>query len=103
MHGETYNYCYVSKKRWDYCTPSKDPGQDPHCILKTYHLLWIGCIIAVFIAICIFYCRKKYQIQSAEVQQRHQRVEGADYARALQDYASERSQTGEARQVATHV
>ena len=67
MHGENYNYCYVSKKRWDYCTPSKDAGQDPHCILKTYHLLWIGCIIAVFIAICIFYCRKKYQIQSAEV------------------------------------
>ena len=67
MHGENYNYCYVSKKRWDYCTPSKDAGQDPHCVLKTYHLLWIGCIIAVFIAICIFYWRKKYQIQSAEV------------------------------------
>ena len=67
MHGENYNYCYVSKKRWDYCTPSKDAGQDPHCFLKTYHLLWIGCIIAVFIAICIFYCRKRYQIQSAEV------------------------------------
>ena len=67
MHGGNYNYCYVSKNEWDYCTPSQDTGQDPHCFPKTYHLLWIGCIIAVFIAICIFYCRKKYHIPRAEV------------------------------------
>ena len=69
MHGGNYNYCYVSKNKWDwdYCTPSQDTGQDPHCFPKTGHLLWIGCIIAVFIAICIFYCRKKYHIPRAEV------------------------------------
>ena len=71
IHGGNYNYCYVSKNEWDYCTPSQDTGQDPHCFPKTYHLLWICCIIAVFIAICIFYCRKKYakkyQIPRAEV------------------------------------
>ena len=61
MHGGNYNYCYVSKNEWDYCIPSQDTGQDPHCFPKTYHLLWIGCIIAVFIAICIFYCHKKCQ------------------------------------------
>jgi hypothetical protein len=66
LHGGTYNYCYISKNNWDICTPSQETG-DPHCFPKTDHLLWIGCIIAVFIGIFIFCCRKRYNIPRAEV------------------------------------